>query len=174
MTGLIQDGIDRDCDRSPALGGSALRRKLRFVLVGTTCFVLQYAVLRSLSGAGMARPVANGVGFVLSAQANFLLSSVFTWADRAPGEAFTRDVSPRRLNANRRRWVSYNGTAAVALAVNTIVFAAADRIVDAMPAALAGVGAGTVVTYLICDRLIFATETTGATVATESLQESLS
>lgn len=177
MTGLIQGGIDHVCDRSPALGGSAPRRKLRFVLVGATCFVLQYAVLRALSGAGMARPAANGVGFVLSAQANFLLSSVFTWADRMPGDALAKGISKRPLTTNRRRWVSYNGTAAVALAVNTVAFAAADRFVGALAAALAGVAAGTVVTYLICDRLIFATRaaaTTEDTQVAKSLQESVS
>jgi putative flippase GtrA len=153
------------------------------VLVGATCFVLQYAVLRALSGAGLARPVANGIGFVLSAQANFLLSSVFTWADRVPSDALEKGISRRPLNTNCRRWVSYNGTVAVALAVNTVAFAVADRMVGALAAALAGVAAGTVVTYLICDRLIFATRATrttrvaGATESTqvtESLQGSVS
>jgi len=104
MTGLIQDGIGRSCDRSSAFNWGEHRRKLRFLLVGALCFTFQYAVLRALSGAGMARPAANGVGFVISAQANFLLSSVFTWADRTQVSQLSTD----HLRANRGRWVSYN------------------------------------------------------------------
>jgi putative flippase GtrA len=155
MTGLIQDGIGRSCDRSSAFNWGEHRRKLRFLLVGALCFTFQYAVLRALSGAGMARPAANGVGFVISAQANFLLSSVFTWADRTQVSQLSTD----HLRANRGRWVSYNLAAVVALAVNTIVFAAADRVAGALPAALVGVAAGTVVTFLVCDRLVFAGST---------------
>jgi putative flippase GtrA len=186
MTGLIQDGIDRGCDRSPTFSWREHRRKLRFLLVGALCFMLQYAVLRALSGAGMARPVANGVGFVISAQANFVLSSAFTWADRWSSDVLGSGISRHHLNVNGRRWVSYNGTAAVALAVNTVAFTVADRVLGALPAALAGVAAGTVVTYLICDRLIFAAgatraaraagaaQATHATQVDESLQESVS
>lgn len=164
MTGLIQDAIGRNCDRSSAFNWGEHRRKLRFLLVGALCFTFQYAVLRALSGAGMARPAANGVGFVISAQANFLLSTIFTWADRTQVSRLSTD----HLRANRGRWVSYNLTVAIALAVNTVVFAAADRVVGALPAALAGVAAGTVVTFLVCDRLIFVGSTG------ESLQESAS
>jgi putative flippase GtrA len=176
MTGLIQGGIDRGCERSSALGWNAHRRKLCFLLVGACCFTLQYAVLRALSGAGLARPIANGIGFVISAQVNFLLSSAFTWADRGSDGARSEGISKPRLRSNPSRWLSYNGTAAVALVVNTVVFALADRIVGALPAALAGVAAGTVVTFLVCDRLIFATgapeatEITGATEVTEAVR----
>lgn len=156
MTRLIQGGLDRGRDRSPAFSWSGHRRKLRFLAVGAFCFTLQYALLRALSDAGMARAFANGIGFVVSAQANFVLSSVFTWADRAHGNVPASSISKRHLNVNRTRWVSYNGTAAIALVVNTVVFATADSVVGALPAALVGVAAGTVVTFVVCDRLIFA------------------
>jgi putative flippase GtrA len=156
MTGLIQSGIDRCCGRSPGFEWSGPLRKLRFLVVGTFCFILQYGLLRALSGAGVTQVLANGVGFVVSAQANFVLSLVFTWSDRTHGHVPASSISKRHLNVNRIRWLSYNGTAAIALAVNTVVFAAADRVVGALPAALAGVAAGTVVTFLVCDRLIFA------------------
>jgi putative flippase GtrA len=159
MTGLVQDGIVRGGGRRAVLHWSTHRRKLRFLLVGGVCFLLQYAVLRALSGAGVARPLANGLGFVVSAQANFLLSSVFTWADRGSMRPRFDGQSMVHENPNGRRWISYNVTAAGALVVNTVVFAVTYRIVGELPAALAGVAAGTVVTYLACDRLVFAAAT---------------
>ena len=170
MTGLIQDGIDRGCDRSRTFDRSGHLRKLRFLAVGALCFTLQYALLRALSGAGMARALANGVGFVISAQANFVLSSIFTWADRTPDDLPRSGISKVGSNANGTRWVSYNGTAALALVVNTLVFAAVDRVVGTLPAALAGVAAGTVVTFLVCDRLIFAGRAPAPAAATEAVE----
>jgi len=168
MTGLIQRGPDR----RGAKAGGELRRKLRFLLVGGVCFCLQYVLLRGLSGAGLARPVGNGLGFAASAQANFLLSSRFTWGDRPAGvpEIWRDSRAVSKLNGNR--WVSYNTTAATALVVNTLVFAVADPLAGALLAALAGVTAGTVVTYLVCDRLVFATEPAPAARREPVLQES--
>jgi putative flippase GtrA len=157
MTGLIQRGRDRGGHRLPSVTGEKLPRKLRFLVVGGVCFGLQYALLQVLSGVGLARPLGNGIGFAASAQANFLLSSRFTWSDRTAKALSTGDVSRRVSILNGNRWVSYNGTAATALVVNTLVFVAADPLAGGLLAALAGVAAGTVVTYLVCDRLVFAT-----------------
>ena len=68
---------------------------------------------------------------------------------------------------NGRRWLLYNAAAALALAVNTAVFALTYRLVGSLAAALAGVAAGTVVTYRVCDRLIFATRAPEGPEATE-------
>lgn len=129
----------------------ALLRKLRFASVGIVCFGLQYLVLRVLAAAGQPEPLANALGFCLSAQANYALSSVFTWRDRA------LPMVERRFRAsfNRRRWISYNGTALVALVVNLAVFTTTYVAAGALVAALCGVAAGTLVTYLVCDRLVF-------------------
>lgn len=156
MTGVIQRGVGRCGDRLLASSWEEHRRKLRFLLVGGLCFALQLSVLQAMTGVGLSPPLANGIGFALSAQLNFLLSSAFTWSDRPRATARGRRLSSRALNLNGGRWVSYNGTAAVALVVNTAVFTVAHLVVGPLPAALAGVAAGTVVTYLICDRLVFA------------------
>ena len=121
------------------------KRQLLFLCVGATCFLAQYAALTALVAAGASRPLANALGFVLSAQLNFALSARLTWRDR------TASVG-RGL---RRRWVSYNGTALISLAVNTAVFAAAYHRLGDLAAAALGVLSGMCVTYLICDLLIF-------------------
>jgi putative flippase GtrA len=121
------------------------RRQLLFVAVGTTCFLAQYSVLSVLALAGVSRPLADALGFIISAQLNFALSARFTWRDRPAGSA-------------RTRWgqlLSYNATALVSLAVNIAVFTLTYRRVGNLAAAALGVLCGMLVTYLVCDLLIF-------------------
>jgi putative flippase GtrA len=121
------------------------RRQLLFVCVGASCFLAQYGTLTALSLAGMDRTLANALGFALSAQLNFALSARLTWGDRASTVA-------RALWA---RLASYNGTALIALGVNTLAFTLAYRRLGNLPAAGLGVLSGMCVTYFVCDRLIF-------------------
>jgi putative flippase GtrA len=114
-----------------------------FLCVGGACFLTQYAALTAMAAAGMYRPVANALGFAISAQLNFALSARLTWRDRPSAGGLWA------------RWASYNGTALISLAVNTAVFAIAYRRLGNLPAAAAGVLAGMCVTYLVCDLLIF-------------------
>jgi putative flippase GtrA len=118
---------------------------LLFVCVGATCFLAQYGTLTVLGAVGVYRPLANAVGFLLSAQLNFALSSRLTWRDRPAGTARALWV----------RLISYNGTALLSLAVNTGVFAVTYHRVGNLMAAALGVGCGMCVTYLVCDLLIF-------------------
>lgn len=121
------------------------RRQLLFLCVGVTCFLTQYAALTAMAAAGTYRPLANALGFVISAQLNFVLSARLTWRDRPTAAA-------RTLWA---RWASYNGTALISLAVNTAVFTATYHRIGNLPAAALGVLCGMCVTYLVCDMLIF-------------------
>lgn len=121
------------------------RRQLVFVAVGGTCFLTQYGALTAMAAAGLYRPAANALGFVLSAQLNFLLSSRFTWRDRRAGSAKTFWA----------RLVGYNGTALISLAVNTAVFTLVYRQIGNLAGAAVGVICGMCVTYLVCDLLIF-------------------
>ena len=131
------------------------RRQLLFLGVGAACFLAQYAALTALTAAGTYRPVANALGFVISAQLNFALSARLTWRDRPSAAA-------RGLWA---RWASYNGIALISLAVNTAVFTIAYHRLGNLPAAALGVLAGMCVTYLVCDLIIFRDRTTPATAS---------
>lgn len=121
------------------------RRQLLFIAVGATCFLAQYCVLTALAAAGVNRPLGNALGFAASAQLNFLLSSRLTWRDRRGGTAKTLWA----------RLVAYNGTALVSLGVNTAAFTLVYQHVGNLAGAAIGVICGMVVTYLVCDRLIF-------------------
>ncbi len=112
--------------------------------MGAICFLTQYAALTAMTAAGTYRPVANALGFVISAQLNFALSARLTWRDR-----------PTAARGLWARWVSYNGTALISLAVNTAVFTLTYHRLGNLPAAASGVLAGMCVTYLVCDLLIF-------------------
>jgi putative flippase GtrA len=115
-----------------------------FLCVGAACFLTQYAALSAMAAAGTYRPLANALGFAISAQLNFALSARLTWRDR-----------PSAARGLWARWASYNGTALISLAVNTAAFAIAYRRLGNLPAAAVGVLAGMSVTYLVCDLLIF-------------------
>ncbi len=123
----------------------AQKRIAIFAAVGLTCFATQLVMLTILARLGTYRPVANAIGFALSAQLNFLLSSRFTWGDRP--------AAGRR--GTGARWLAYNGTAGLSLGVNTAVFILAYRAVGTGIAAAIGVVAGTCVVYLICNFLVF-------------------
>lgn len=121
------------------------RRQLMFLGVGGTCFAVQYGLLTALAVVGLDRTLANALGFVASAQLNFLLSSRLTWSDR-------------HATASRAAWVrlaSYNATALISLAVNTVVFGATYQRLGNLAAAAVGVVAGLCVTYTVCDLIIF-------------------
>ena len=94
---------------------------------------------------GADRPVANALGFAISAQLNFLLNSKLTWRDRPA-------VGRRGTGT---RWLAYNGTAFVSLICNTAVFTVSYRAVGTTPAAALGVLTGTCIVYLTCNLLVF-------------------
>ncbi len=117
-------------------------RPLRFVLVGGLCFGVQYAIMVALASLGVPWPVANAVGFGLSAQLNFVLSSMFTWGDRVqsrPGP----------------RWLSFNASVALGLTINTVVFSVLFSHVGHLLAMAAGVGSSMVVTFLVGNYVVF-------------------
>jgi putative flippase GtrA len=128
---------------SPLLG--TRMRALIFVCVGALCFSLQYMLLLLLARTGLAQPLADGVGFLTSAQLNFALSSRYTWGDRRSAG------SPRR----RIRWASFNLSVLLGLALNTGVFALTYRAIGTLPASALGVLTGAGCNYLLCDVLVF-------------------
>lgn len=120
-------------------------RKSLFVCVGVSCFLVQFGVLTALARAGVDRSLANTVGFAVSAQLNFALSSRLTWRDRSAENARTVWM----------RLASYNGTALLSLAVDAWVFTITYHRIGNLLAAGFGVACGMCVTYLVCDLFIF-------------------
>lgn len=135
-----------------------LLRLARFSTVGSICFAIQAGILLALREAGAPDTLANAVGFLASAQVNFLLSTRFTWSDRRP---------PRPSPRPAARWAAFQTTVALGLACNTGVFALASRFTGPVAAAAAGVGLGALLTFLVSDHLIFRRRRTEAAPTTE-------
>ena len=134
-----------------------LLRLVRFTLVGACCFAVQAGILLALRETGVPLTLANAVGFALSAQLNFVLSTYFTWGDRRI------PITGARTTA--ARWASFQATAGIALACNTGVFALAVRLVDPVAASAVGVVSGALLTFLVNHHLIFRKRDTAARTA---------
>jgi putative flippase GtrA len=144
-------------------------RAVRFGAVAASCTLGQLLVLAWLARLGVSDVVANGIGFVLSAQANFVLSAQVTWRDRKP-----RPVRPARtgfsasLSAWPARWARFNTVAIVALAVNELVFTmGAHAGVRLLLASSAGIVAGAALTFTLNNLITFRDETTKKSVSAE-------
>jgi putative flippase GtrA len=138
------------------------KRLALFIIVGAVCFSVQLAFLAAMVHLGIYRPVANAIGFTLSAQLNFLLNSRMTWRDRPAGTR--RGVVTR--------WAGYNVTALGSLVSNTAVFTLFYRAIGTAPAALLGVIVGTGIVYLTCNLLVFRGSRGAASAAHEAAHES--
>ena len=126
-------------------------RVVRFGMVAGSCTVLQLLILEFLNRLGVNRVLANGIGFVISAQMNFALSALFTWRDRKPRLArHTRSQNASRAGVWVARWAKFNITALVALAINELVFVTALHAGAALIiGSAAGILTGAVVTFSV-------------------------
>jgi putative flippase GtrA len=136
-------------------------RAVRFGAVALSCTLGQLLVFAWLARLGVGKALANGIGFGLSAQANFALSARVTWRDRGP----LRDRSARTgLSASPSawpmRWASFNTVAVAALAVNELVFMSGVHVgLQLLAASLAGIAAGAVFTFTLNNFVTFRGET---------------
>jgi glycosyltransferase involved in cell wall biosynthesis/putative flippase GtrA len=124
-------------------------RFVRFSVVAASSTLLQLLVLFGLTRLGVDKVLANGIGFALSAQLNFVLSARLTWRDRGPRyAAHARSPGRARLRAWSARWASFNVVALIALAVNELVFWVATHTgVRLLVASLLGIACGALVTF---------------------------
>jgi putative flippase GtrA len=117
---------------------------VRFAITGGLAGATQLVILSCLSRQGVPALAANATAFVLAAQLNFLLSSVFTWRDR------------RCTRAVWRRWLAFHWAIASMAVVNMAVFAVADTALPELAASAAGILVAAIGNFLIGDRVVFA------------------
>jgi putative flippase GtrA len=126
-----------------ALLRSPVARPLRFALTGGLAGLLQLGLLALLVGRGWPAVPANAVAFLLAAQLNFAVSSLFTWRDRQGTVPLWR------------RWLAFHGAIAAMALVNQGVFLAARTALPTLAASAAGIAVAAVGNYLLGDRLVF-------------------
>ena len=93
--------------------------------------------------------MANVMAFLLAAQVNFLLSSLFTWHDRR----VKSEVS--RLKAIFIRWLSFHGSIAGTALLNELVFIIASAIVPTLLASVLGICSAALINFFVFNRLVF-------------------
>lgn len=118
-------------------------RPVRFALTGGSGALLQLLTLKLLLDAGWHALPANGVAFLLSAQLNFALSTLFTWWDRGTSLPLWR------------RWLVFHGAISSMAVVNMLVFAAARVALPDLAAAASGTAVAAIGNFFIGDRLVF-------------------
>ena len=100
-------------------------RVVRFGMVAASCVLIQLLVLKSLSHLGVRPVLANGIGFVASVQAYFLLKVLLGRRDRMPASA-RRTIQSQNIfetDTGVARWAKFNAIALIPLAVNELIFA---------------------------------------------------
>jgi putative flippase GtrA len=146
------------------------QRAVRFAAVAACCTLVQLLVLACLAHLGVDKVMANGIGFGLSAQANFALSALVTWRDRQPRPArHARTGLGTRLGAWPTRWARFNTVAVVALGANELAFTMAMHSgLRLFMASAAGIVAGAAVTFPLNNLVTFrdGTPRTGGTPGT--------
>ena len=125
-------------------------RIVRFAITGGLAGLLQLVLLGLLTKHGWQALPANAAAFLLSAQFNFVLSSLLTWRDRLTKR------SPVR------RWLAFHGAIALMAMVNLGVFAVMRLVLPDIAASAAGICAAALGNFCLGDRLIFRTQTRSA------------
>lgn len=116
-------------------------RVIRFGLVGVLCLIIQILFLNLFKH--ITYPAfANVIGFVLSAQVNFMLSYYFTW----------HDSQRHRGYGLVSIWVKFNAVVLMAACINGVAFDSLQRYTFVRADEAAAVGAtviSTIVTFCI-------------------------
>lgn len=142
--------VRRPGSRLPAM----LPRLLRFGLTGGLAGLVQIGLLRAFESAGLVPLVANALGFLLAAQVNFIVSQVFTWADRPLNGTLDDSLG--------RRWRRFHAAIAGTAVLNMLVFAAARTLLPDLVASALGICVAAVANFLLADRLVFRVAKTSA------------
>jgi putative flippase GtrA len=122
---------------------SPRKRLTRFAITGGLAAALQLLLLKLLLDAHVPGLPANVGAFLLAAQFNFLMSSLYTWRDRR-GEL-----------SLGRRWIAFHGAIAGMAVLNILVFGATRQVLPDMAASAAGIAAGACGNFVLGDRLVF-------------------
>ena len=132
---------------------SEVARPWRFAATGGVAGLAQLGLLALFTHHGWQPIMANAVAFLLAAQLNFALSSLFTWHDRRPASGLPR------------RWLFYHASIAGMALVNMAVFTVAQTVVPPLPSSLLGIAVASIGNFLAGDRLVFGTRARGDTQA---------
>ncbi len=138
---------------------SSRKRLGRFAITGGLAGALQLLLLKVMLDTGVPALLANASAFLLAAQFNFLMSTLYTWRDR---------TCDRTLG---RRWIAFHGSIAGMAVLNLLVFSATRQVLPDLAASAAGIAAGACGNFLLGDRLVFRTAAIKVSQRQESMRQ---
>ncbi|MEP6871137.1 MAG: GtrA family protein [Anaerolineaceae bacterium] len=151
----MDDSLPRRLAGPSGANGVAVRRRrfsigrglkpLRFAAFGGFCAVLQLGLLALFTESTVLGTSSNALAFLISAEVNFVLNYWLTWT--GDGHSHTRPLWVQFL--------SFNALVAVAAAANQFIFVLVERELPYLVAGAVGIGATTLVKYVIADKWIF-------------------
>lgn len=126
------------------LSGSG--RPVRFGLVGALTFGVQIGLLLLFELAGIDPIVAYAMALAIAVQFSLVVNQLLVWQDRP------LTMTPARF---ARRWATFHSCIALSLGMNLATFIVFQRFLPEILAAVAGLGASTIVKFFSLDRLAF-------------------
>lgn len=126
------------------LSGSG--RPVRFGLVGALTFGVQIGLLLLFELAGIDPIVAYAMALALAVQFSLVVNQLLVWQDRP------LTMTPSQFV---RRWATFHSSIALSLGMNLAAFIVFQRFLPEILAAVAGLGASTIVKFVSLDRLAF-------------------
>jgi len=124
-----------------------VRRLRRFASTGIAAAIVQLLLLDRFDDAGWQPLLANALALLLSTQVNFILSYLYTWGDRRPGDESTHAIGVR--------WLEYHSSAAVAAVLNMAIFAVVRLTLPLLLASALGTAGAATINFIAGDRIVF-------------------
>lgn len=124
-------------------------------MTGGLAGLVQLVVLQVLVNHHWQPLPANAVAFLLAAQLNFGLSSLFTWRDRGLVERWRVRGLAGSAPLLAQRWLTFHGAIASMAVVNMLTFAVAHHFVPVLAASALGICTAAIGNFLLGDRLVF-------------------
>ena len=148
-----QPAVSAPTGQVRAILRSPRARVVRFVFVGGVATLAQLGLLALFTSARWEPVRANAAALALSSQVNFGLSAMLTWGDTW-GSAHSTGIW-RRLRLLGSRWVRFMGAILCTTLLNEGLYAAVQRIIAPLLAALVCSVGIAALNFLIGDRLVF-------------------
>jgi putative flippase GtrA len=136
----------RSLDRVSRFILSGSGRPVRFGLVGALTFGVQIGLLLLFELAGIDTIVAYAMALALAVQFSLVVNQLLVWQDRP------LTMTPSQV---ARRWATFHSSIALSLGMNLAAFIVFERFLPEILAAVAGLGASTIVKFFSLDRLAF-------------------
>jgi dolichol-phosphate mannosyltransferase len=125
-------------------------RPLRFACIGGLAGLIQLLLLSLFTRLGWQEVLANAIAYILSAQANFVLSTFFTWHDRQ-SDALAAHAKKTML----KRWLTFHSSIIGTGLLNMLVFVIGRTMLPSLLASALGIACAAIANFFLFNRFVF-------------------